>query len=55
MSNDGDMTRVPGATLAWRVAALRIEADRARSPWLARQLRDFADLLEVAEARGWFG
>lgn len=51
----GDTTMVPGADLACRVALLRVESERMRSTWLTAQLRDFADLLEVAEARGWFG
>lgn len=44
----------PPAELAWRIGALRIEAGRTRSGWLRVQLLDFADLLEAAEARGWF-
>lgn len=54
VNSNGDSTIVPGAVLAWRIAALRIEADRTRSRWLAAQLLDFADLLEVAEERRWF-
>jgi hypothetical protein len=43
---------------ALRCAWLRVHADLVRSVdpsgQLSAQLLDFADLLEVAEARGWF-
>lgn len=48
----------PSADLAWRCARLRVVADDTYrldpSGWLAAQLRDFADLLESAEAAGWW-
>jgi hypothetical protein len=53
--NNDDIFSVPGANLACQIAELRVEAERMRSVWLACQLRDFADLLEVAERERWFG
>lgn len=45
------------ADRALRCAALRVTADLRDDPgdWLACSLRDFADLIEVGERRGWFG
>lgn len=51
-------TRIPAAELACRVALLRVRADQAyrldHTGWLTAQLRDLADLLEVAERERWF-
>lgn len=51
-------SRVSGADLAMRCAWLREHARHLfsvdPSGQLSVQLMDFADLLEVAQARGWF-
>jgi hypothetical protein len=45
------------AETALRCAKLRVFADHLQDDtqlaWVAVQLRDFADLLEVAQRRGW--
>lgn len=59
MSGGDELRLPPGADLAWRCANLRVAAEDTHrldpTGWLAAQLLDLADLLESAEAAGWFG